>query len=100
MLRLLLLKWEPLKIVWQRTPKQEPGSVLLTIHIFLLVTRMVDSGTVDACDVCVFELTERVGGRLFSLRGLGPDGDLTVDAGGYRTVRQQFKPLTGGLTLL
>lgn len=49
---------------------------------------MVDEGKVDASDVCVFEMTERVGGRLLSLRGLGPDDDLTVDAGGYRTVRK------------
>jgi hypothetical protein len=48
--------------------------------------RMVDEGLVDASDICIFEHTERVGGRLVSLRGLGPDGDLTIDAGGYRTV--------------
>lgn len=47
--------------------------------------RMVDEGVVDASDVCVFEITERVGGRLMSLRGLGPEDDLIVDAGGYRT---------------
>jgi len=50
---------------------------------------MVDEGKIDASEVCVFEMTERVGGRLFSLRGLGPDNDLTVDAGGYRTVRER-----------
>jgi hypothetical protein len=49
--------------------------------------RLVDEGKVTAEEVCVFEMTERVGGRLFSLRGLGPDSDLSVDAGGYRTVR-------------
>lgn len=48
---------------------------------------MVDEGKIEASDVCVFEMTERVGGRLLSLRGLGDDGDLAVDAGGYRTVR-------------
>jgi hypothetical protein len=48
---------------------------------------MVDSEKVAGKDICIFETTERVGGRLFSLRGLGPDEDLTVDAGGYRTVR-------------
>lgn len=47
--------------------------------------RMVDSGLVEASDICIFEQTERVGGRLFSLRGLGPDNDLVIDAGGYRT---------------
>lgn len=51
--------------------------------------RMVDEGMVDATDVCIFEQTERVGGRLVSLRGLGPDGDMTIDAGGYRTVRKK-----------
>jgi hypothetical protein len=48
---------------------------------------MVDSEKVAGKDICIFEMTERVGGRLFSLRGLGPEEDLTVDAGGYRTVR-------------
>lgn len=33
---------------------------------------MVDEGKVDGSGVCIFEMTERVGGRLFSLRGLGP----------------------------
>jgi monoamine oxidase len=47
---------------------------------------MVDEKKVLGSDVCVFEMTERVGGRLMSLRGLGPESDLTVDAGGYRTV--------------
>jgi hypothetical protein len=47
--------------------------------------RMVDERAIEASDVCIFETTERVGGRLFSLRGLGPDNDLSVDAGGYRT---------------
>lgn len=51
---------------------------------------MVDDGKIDASGVCVFEMTERVGGRLYSLRGLGPDGDLSVDAGGYRTVRRSL----------
>jgi tetratricopeptide (TPR) repeat protein len=44
-----------------------------------------DSGQVAARDICIFELNDRVGGRLYSLRGLGPKGDLTVDVGGYRT---------------
>ena len=48
---------------------------------------MVDTDKVSGSDVCVFEMTERVGGRLMSIRGLGPESDLTVDAGGYRTVR-------------
>lgn len=47
--------------------------------------RLVDDGKVDASDICIFDMTERVGGRLMSLRGLGPEDDLVVDAGGYRT---------------
>ena len=47
--------------------------------------RLVDENKVSASDVCIFEATERVGGRLYSLRGFGPDHKLTVDAGGYRT---------------
>ena len=46
--------------------------------------RLLDEGVYNGSDICVFEATERVGGRLYSLRGFGPDGDLTVDAGGYR----------------
>ena len=45
----------------------------------------MDEGKYEGKDICIFEMTERVGGRLFSLRGLGPDNDLSVDAGGYRT---------------
>lgn len=47
--------------------------------------RLVDENKIKASDVCIFEATERVGGRLYSLRGFGPDHKLTVDAGGYRT---------------
>lgn len=47
--------------------------------------RLVDEDKVSASDVCIFEATERVGGRLYSLRGFGPDNNITVDAGGYRT---------------
>jgi len=34
--------------------------------------------------VCLFEMRNRVGGRIWSVRGLGPDGDLVVDSGAYR----------------
>jgi hypothetical protein len=47
--------------------------------------RLLEEGVFDGSDVCVFEATDRVGGRLYSLRGFGPEGDITVDAGGYRT---------------
>lgn len=50
--------------------------------------RLVDEGKYDAKDICIFEATERVGGRLYSLRGFGPDKTLSVDAGGYRTWQQ------------
>ncbi|KAG2430846.1 hypothetical protein HXX76_009820 [Chlamydomonas incerta] len=36
--------------------------------------------------VCMFEATDRVGGRIFSLRGMGGRGDLCVDVGAYRYV--------------
>jgi hypothetical protein len=57
--------------------------------------RMVDEQKVSGSDVCVFEMTERVGGRLMSLRGLGPESDLAVDAGGYRTVRISRERIMG-----
>ena len=47
--------------------------------------RLVDTGTVDASNICIFEMAGRVGGRIMSLRGLGPDQDLVVDVGAYRT---------------
>jgi len=47
--------------------------------------RLIDEKKFDVEDVCIFEATERVGGRIYSLRGFGPDNDITVDAGGYRT---------------
>lgn len=36
--------------------------------------------------VCLFERSGRLGGRIASIRGLGPRRDLTVDAGAYRYV--------------
>ena len=47
--------------------------------------RLVEEGVFDGSDVCIFEATDRVGGRLYSLRGFGPEKDITVDAGAYRT---------------
>jgi len=47
--------------------------------------RLVEEGVIEGNDVCVFEATDRVGGRLYSLRGFGPEGDISVDAGAYRT---------------
>jgi hypothetical protein len=50
--------------------------------------RLVEEEKFSAEDICIFEATERVGGRIYSLRGFGPDNDITVDAGGYRTWRE------------
>ena len=55
--------------------------------------------------VCIFEATERAGGRIYSARGLGPKGDLTAELGAYRFVRNWTKgwggymwtPLTAAL---
>ena len=47
--------------------------------------RLVDENKFEGKDLCIFEATERVGGRLYSLRGFGPNNKITVDAGGYRT---------------
>lgn len=44
--------------------------------------RLIEAGKVNGSDVCIFESTDRVGGRIYSLRGLGPKKDLSVDAGG------------------
>ncbi|DBB01665.1 hypothetical protein WJX77_008557 [Trebouxia sp. C0004] len=35
-------------------------------------------------NVCLFETNNRVGGRVYSLRNLGPKKDLTLDMGAYR----------------
>jgi len=58
--------------------------------------RLVDENKVDGKDVCIFEATERVGGRLYSLRGFGPSNKITVDAGGYRTW-PEYTPTTHAL---
>jgi hypothetical protein len=54
-------------------------------RLLLTLFRLVDEGAFEASNICIFEMTERVGGRLMSLRGLGPEDNLVVDAGGYRT---------------
>lgn len=53
--------------------------------------RLVEANVVPASDVCVFESTERVGGRTYSLRY--SNLNLVVDAGAYRTW-PQFTPVT------
>lgn len=47
--------------------------------------RLLEEKRVNGTDICIFEATDRVGGRLYSLRGFGPENDISVDAGGYRT---------------
>lgn len=47
-----------------------------------VASRLVEGGTVK--NVCLFELTDRVGGRIHSIRDQGPKGDLVVETGGYR----------------
>ena len=47
--------------------------------------RLMETEKYAASDICIFEATDRVGGRIYSLRGFGPDHDITVDAGAYRT---------------
>ena len=44
--------------------------------------------------VCLFERHQRLGGRIASVRGLGPKKDLVVEAGAYRFL---VKPTTGFL---
>ncbi|KAJ8613021.1 hypothetical protein CTAYLR_004044 [Chrysophaeum taylorii] len=56
--------------------------------------RLVDEGIVAAADVCIFDATERVGGRAYSLRYSGLN--LVVDAGAYRTW-PEFTPVTHAL---
>ena len=34
--------------------------------------------------VCLFERSDRAGGRIYTLRNQGPEEDLTVDIGAYR----------------
>ena len=47
--------------------------------------------------ICVFERTERLGGRIFSVRNLGPYGDLVVESGAYRFSSYGATPLLTAL---
>jgi len=58
-----------------------------------MALRLIEEKKVTGAGLCVFEATERVGGRIYSLRGMGPDKDLSVDIGGYRTW-PRFTPVT------
>jgi hypothetical protein len=44
----------------------------------------VGPDAIEPASVCVFERTARLGGRVYSLTGLGDSSDLVVDAGAYR----------------
>eukprot|EP01065_Artemidia_motanka_P024582 TRINITY_DN2943_c0_g1_i3.p1 TRINITY_DN2943_c0_g1~~TRINITY_DN2943_c0_g1_i3.p1 ORF type:complete len:193 (+),score=44.91 TRINITY_DN2943_c0_g1_i3:55-579(+) len=45
----------------------------------------VDLKRVSAADVCIFEATERIGGRVYSVPDAPGTESLTVDVGAYRT---------------
>jgi protoporphyrinogen oxidase len=50
----------------------------------------IDTKTIPARGVCVFEANGRVGGRVFSVRDLPHFGELTIDVGGE--CRQPNRP--------
>lgn len=52
----------------------------------------VDTPSVDARRICLFEANGRVGGRVFSVRGLPHFGELAIDVGGYRFQESQRLP--------
>ena len=52
----------------------------------------VDTNTISPNNVCVFEANGRVGGRIFSMRGLPAAPDLAIDAGGYRFIETDLLP--------
>jgi hypothetical protein len=62
---------------------------------YLAYRLAVDTKTVDASKVCVFEANGRVGGRIFSVHDLPHFGDLAIDVGGYRF--QEVQKLPGDL---
>lgn len=52
----------------------------------------IDSKTVPASSICVFEANGRVGGRIDSIHGLPGFDDLAVDMGGYRFIETDLLP--------
>lgn len=46
--------------------------------------RLIVAGAVSGDRVCLFERSARVGGRAYSLHGVGPGKDFTLDVGAYR----------------
>ena len=65
--------------------------------------RLLKAGTDK--NVCIYEQSDRFGGRIFSLRKQGPKADLVVDLGAYRYAPEPYQegdwyiytPLLGGL---
>ena len=60
--------------------------------VYLAYRLAVDTHTINASSVCVFEANGRAGGRIFSIHGLPHFADLAVDVGGYRFQETQRLP--------
>ena len=60
----------------------------------------VDTKTVDAKDVCVFEANGRVGGRIYSIHGLPNFADLAVDVPYWNGVSSTLDILWAGSPLV
>ena len=83
---------------WTEDGADEPDCALAVVGAgaggLYAAWRLVEAGTYAASDVCVFEATERVGGRTYSVRYGALD--LAVDAGAYRTW-PEYTPVTHAL---
>ena len=83
---------------WTEDGTDEPDCALAVVGAgaggLYAAWRLVEAGTYAASDVCVFEATERVGGRTYSVRYGALD--LAVDAGAYRTW-PEYTPVTHAL---
>ena len=83
---------------WTEDGAEEPDCALAVVGAgaggLYAAWRLVEAGTYAASDVCVFEATERVGGRTYSVRYGALD--LAVDAGAYRTW-PEYTPVTHAL---
>ena len=62
----------------QSTSLQAAHNMLSESKAFFLQTLPIPAA------VCLMEATHRVGGRIYSVRNLGPNGDLVLDMGAYR----------------
>lgn len=84
--------------MWEETEDTAPTCPLAIIGAgvggLYTALRLMDTGKVMASDMCIFEATDRVGGRTYSLRY--EDMNLVVDAGAYRTW-PRFTPVTHAL---